>query len=314
MGDFINATAVATVDGPRRHWPVIAAALIGVPLLYVATFGPALGLAERGYLPVDTVALAYDPCLRLDAQAPEVVRTSVLACARLCGGANALNHARNRLVWRRYPVEDLAYRMEDGRRVFCMQQWLPDWFTERVMDEVVWKELGGTATVRVDAETKSLIVSQSLRGHVEVAAELSRLREKKRSLSPGRDLDIFKLNRAVHGYRVDESELLPGTILIRNPDGRDGPLLVDGDSFADIHELVDRLKRRPRSQLRCGVCWYEGVFHPPSREQLEALNEFCRSNDVDLLVRPPGQNVIGQPLPENCWVVRASDSIYLDAD
>src|SRR5438477_12997376 len=53
------------MDKPRRTWPWIVAVLIGVPVLYVASFGPACWIADRAAWPSqDALAKIYAPLLR----------------------------------------------------------------------------------------------------------------------------------------------------------------------------------------------------------------------------------------------------------
>ena len=50
-------------DRKKPLWPWIVALLISLPVLYVASFGPACWLVERGLLPVRGTALGYKPVL-----------------------------------------------------------------------------------------------------------------------------------------------------------------------------------------------------------------------------------------------------------
>lgn len=49
---------------PRPLRTVLIAALIGLPVLYVASFGPACWLVDRDLAPVRPLAIAYYPILR----------------------------------------------------------------------------------------------------------------------------------------------------------------------------------------------------------------------------------------------------------
>jgi hypothetical protein len=50
-------------DERKAVWPWIVALLIGLPVLYVASFGPACWLVERGVLPLRTTAMVFRPLL-----------------------------------------------------------------------------------------------------------------------------------------------------------------------------------------------------------------------------------------------------------
>ena len=48
----------------RRVWPAVVAALVLLPALYVASMGPVVGLADRGYIPesvLSVLSLIYYP-------------------------------------------------------------------------------------------------------------------------------------------------------------------------------------------------------------------------------------------------------------
>src|SRR5262245_30934432 len=49
---------------PRRLWPWIVVALIGLPALYVASFGPACWMANRGAVDLRKVADVHEPLVR----------------------------------------------------------------------------------------------------------------------------------------------------------------------------------------------------------------------------------------------------------
>ena len=71
---------------PRPLWPLLTAALIGLPVLYVASFGPACWLfnaaMDQGW-PVEGSLLQrfllalYAPVLRLEANGPEPIATAL---------------------------------------------------------------------------------------------------------------------------------------------------------------------------------------------------------------------------------------------
>ena len=59
---------------PRPLWPILTAALIGLPVLYVASFGPACWLVNWGALPVRGTGTAYRPLISLAFHGPEGIR------------------------------------------------------------------------------------------------------------------------------------------------------------------------------------------------------------------------------------------------
>jgi hypothetical protein len=55
-------------------------------MLYVASFGPACCLADRGYLSADEASTAHTQIVRAMMEGPPWLRESILACASVCGG------------------------------------------------------------------------------------------------------------------------------------------------------------------------------------------------------------------------------------
>ena len=51
------------IDERKPLWPWIATLLIGLPVLYLASFGPACWLNERGVLGAAAVSAIYSPVL-----------------------------------------------------------------------------------------------------------------------------------------------------------------------------------------------------------------------------------------------------------
>ncbi len=67
--------------------PWIVALLIGLPVLYVLSFGPACALIEREILPESAMTSCFfQPCLALATDAPEPVRERMFAWVEFCGG------------------------------------------------------------------------------------------------------------------------------------------------------------------------------------------------------------------------------------
>ena len=68
------------MDKPRCLWPWIVAVLVGVPVLYVLSFGPACWLALNGRLPPRGYGMSpaqmrfYDPVFWIMHSGPEPVR------------------------------------------------------------------------------------------------------------------------------------------------------------------------------------------------------------------------------------------------
>jgi len=61
----------------RLLWPWIAALLIGLPVLYVASFGPACWLAKSDRLPVRPTAWLYKPLIAATFYGPRPVRRTL---------------------------------------------------------------------------------------------------------------------------------------------------------------------------------------------------------------------------------------------
>jgi hypothetical protein len=73
-------------DRKRRSvWPCLTAALIGLPVLYVASFGPVIGLCRRASPPVDrdtpvgrSIYGVYFPMYWLAAKGPKPVADAIV--------------------------------------------------------------------------------------------------------------------------------------------------------------------------------------------------------------------------------------------
>src|SRR5262245_34290699 len=64
-------------------WPWIVILLIGLPVLYVASFGPVCWLAERHLIPTSSVEVCR-PLARLAARCPDSVMSAYMAYVRFC--------------------------------------------------------------------------------------------------------------------------------------------------------------------------------------------------------------------------------------
>jgi hypothetical protein len=65
---------------------VVAIGQVFLPMLYVASFGPACCLADRGFLSADDVSTAYPQIVHVMVEGPPLLRESVLGYASVCGG------------------------------------------------------------------------------------------------------------------------------------------------------------------------------------------------------------------------------------
>src|SRR5262245_47217781 len=76
--------------GPRKRplWPLLTAALLGLPVLYVLSFGPACWIASHTLDRGDSVVakslnLVYQPILSLAWSGPPIVQDPIVWYARL---------------------------------------------------------------------------------------------------------------------------------------------------------------------------------------------------------------------------------------
>lgn len=67
------------MDKRRCTWPWIVAVFVGVPVQYVASFGPACWAVDRDWIPPRPIAIAYWPCIiaALSGTAPDFVSETV---------------------------------------------------------------------------------------------------------------------------------------------------------------------------------------------------------------------------------------------
>ena len=68
-------------------WPWIVALLIGLPVLYVASFGPAIWLQGNGWISIEMLCTAYRPVCQGFAHCPAALRGPLVSCWQF-GGAN----------------------------------------------------------------------------------------------------------------------------------------------------------------------------------------------------------------------------------
>ena len=71
-------------DDRKPVWPWIVVLLIGLPVLYVALFGPACWLVERGILPLRAMGIVFRPLLVATFWAkPPIIRQTLKGYAGL---------------------------------------------------------------------------------------------------------------------------------------------------------------------------------------------------------------------------------------
>lgn len=288
----------------RAVW-TIAAAL----LLYPLTLGPACSLLEHEVVNCRQVAAFYGPFFWLEFNAPKQFQDAVSRYVAFLGAEPIYVRLRDTPLMRSYIVADIAFRLEHGHRIFEVDPWLLNMITWNT-DIESWEDLGGPGWLRASPEKQSIEVFQSRRVHAQVVQYIDSIRSQRASLARGRNIDFPTMKRAMCGL-YSEPNFRPGTVFIANPN--DHQLTIGDQYFADINELIGFLRRQPRDSLRAGIFWTERRREPPA-DYTARLREFCESRDVDLFIRPNYDSVTFQYLPRNWWIVRATDSIYLDPD
>ena len=78
-------------DRKPHVWPWIVALMIGLPVLYVASFGPACWIAGRNVELCETVEWIYSPVLEVAAEDAGVACNGLWIWARLWGGIEGLS-------------------------------------------------------------------------------------------------------------------------------------------------------------------------------------------------------------------------------
>jgi hypothetical protein len=69
----------------RPLWPLLTAALIGLPVLYVASYGPAARLCQDGWISEDVLNVVFVPLAWGLGFCPSWVTTAFLRYAVFCG-------------------------------------------------------------------------------------------------------------------------------------------------------------------------------------------------------------------------------------
>jgi len=72
----------------KAVWLWIVAAIIILPLLYLASFGPACLLVDRNLLSISILVKVFRPCLVIMVYGPEPVSSVFWSWASACGGEN----------------------------------------------------------------------------------------------------------------------------------------------------------------------------------------------------------------------------------
>jgi hypothetical protein len=71
-------------------WPWILSTLIGLPVLYIASFGPACWIASRNLVLMDTISCTYSPVLTIAADDERIAGKGLRYWARFCGGEEGI--------------------------------------------------------------------------------------------------------------------------------------------------------------------------------------------------------------------------------
>jgi hypothetical protein len=73
-------------DRKKPNWLLLTTAVLLLPVLYVASFGPACWLADRGWLPKKVVCMAFYPLALIAVRCPPKVAAVLIEY----GGENAI--------------------------------------------------------------------------------------------------------------------------------------------------------------------------------------------------------------------------------
>ena len=315
MGLGIVASAVwltVRIVNRREKWAIRVAVTAVALLAYPLSLVPACWLVEHKMLAARTVAVAYDPLFWWEFHAPEPMQDAVLQRARQFGVQSAYLALRDTPFLRSHAVGDLMFQWEGGKRVFVTSSTLCNWIITSFEPDS-WEDLSGQGKLDFSTQNRTLAVNQSRRVHAQIAAFLEKMRAAKAANSRGRDreLDFPAVLHALWGFH-SEPKFRPGAVLIvANPPG--DRLIVGERSFSGFGDLIDFLRQEPRESLRAGVCWNEWRWEPQPNDA-QRLKELCQARDIDLFIRPNYGSIFGQPITRDWWIVRASDTIYLDPE
>ena len=202
-------------------------------------------------------------------------------------------HTRSRMSFVSYPISDIAFQLDGGRRSFATAPLVE--FIECCVKCDTWKEVGGLGSMHADAATETLGVRQTAEGHAAVRAHLEQLRARQRSLAPGRKRDLPALYRALDRDQgiIMRQDIRTNAVVIRG-------LSAGRERYGDWNSLLESLSARPRTAFRDGILLDVSGWGAADLD--EGLTRFCQTRDVDLFVDRHSCQVE--------WVVRASDSVY----
>jgi len=80
--------------------------VVGVPVLYVASFGPACCLVSSGLLPFDQIESVFCPIVQLMMDGSEPVRRAIFGYASICGGRDTALDLDSNWWWDNYGRSD----------------------------------------------------------------------------------------------------------------------------------------------------------------------------------------------------------------
>jgi hypothetical protein len=293
----------------RPRWRARVAILSAAVLIYPLSLWPTCWFVQQGNLPPKVAATVYNPLFAAETYAPQASQEANVRLARALNVEATFVALRDTPYLKSYPVSDLVLRHTEAGPILDAKARVRvlNWITTTI-DPSSWEDLSGHGRVEFSADGQYLDVWQSRRIHAQVAAFIEEIDSIRRtSLARGRELDAEAVWCFKFGF-YEEPRLDPGCVVVcASRDKR--RFVVAENSFPTFDALLKFLERLPKKLLHGGSCWYEEHFElvPADSDRLEAL---CRTRDVDLFVRPYIGNVIGQPLPRDWWVVRASDTIY----
>lgn len=291
----------------REKWAIRAGVVTLALLTYPLSVFPTCWLAGKKVLAAPVAAAIYDPYFWIEYHAPPAIQDAILQCATSVGVGPAYVGLRDTPFQRSYPVGDLNFRWQKGKRIPDTDPWLLN-LLETTTEPDSWEDLSGPGTLKLSPDHWALDVLQSRRVHREVDAFLEQIRLARQSVARGRDIDAPEMLRLFRGVCSDK-DIRPDAIRISNP--TENCLAVGECTFTSVGSLLDYLGQQSRESLRPGVYWSEWRCEP-TPEETERLKTFCQARNVDLFIRPYYGCIIGQALPRNWWIVCASDSIYLD--
>jgi len=294
----------------REQWAIRVAVPLAAVVAYPLGLFPACWLVGNKILSARIVGAVYEPYFWLEFNGSESIQNAIARCATVAGIGSVYVELRDAPYLHCYPVSDLAFRWVNGRRVFYADREFLNIIACNVEPDS-WEDLSGPGRLGFSHKEQALEVLQSRRVHSAVAAYLEEIRSLIAIWVRRRDVDTSALQRGFW-ERDPEPTFQPHIVYIENPVG--DQFLVGESWFTDLDDLITFLEQKPRESLRAGIYWNRSL-NQKSSANATRLEGFCRSRDLDLLIRPVNGRVnIGQPIPCDWWIVRASDSIYLDPE